>query len=210
LRSAFSKHALREVPAWLVGTHAKAYSKAFGVTIDAIIGTELLMQFLPTLDYPGGQLILRVKNKRNAREVEAMKGVSRTSFVKDGIHFIYSQCYLNGKGPTMMYFDSGLGDAKGASVLMVRGFNDFGFSEPKGKVAIQRGGGVANLGGYFTIDELRVGDIVCTNQKAIYHGGEGKLFSCPGYEPKGLIGHNFLKQFKWTIDFDNRLFLFGK
>lgn len=197
---------VEDTPAWLVNT--RTYSKAFGVTIDAVIGTEFLMQFLPTLDYPHAQLVLRGKTEANAREIKDVKAAARIPFVKDGIHFMYAPCYLNGKGPTMMYFDSGFGDTEGASVLMFCRLAEFGFPTPKGKVRFRGGGGAADLGGRFSIRELRVGTIIRRDQQAIHHVGEDKMFSCPGYEPVGLIGHNFLKDFKWTIDFDNGVFIF--
>ena len=198
---------VRDVPVMLAET--RRFSKDFGVEINGILGTELLMQFLPTLDYPNGELILRIRNEQNKAAIANTKAKVRIPFIIDGIHAMYAQCRINGKSPVLMYFDSGLADTHGASLVLTgAALADLGIAKP---TEFEEGEG---LGGavrsrYVDIDKVSVGNLIRTGQKATYQQGvEGTLLTYAGYKTYGIISHHFLRHYRWTIDFDNRVFLF--
>jgi tetratricopeptide (TPR) repeat protein len=200
---------VKNVPVWLLDT--KKMSKDFGREINGILGTELLMRFIPTLDYTNKKLILRVKNENNRKEISQMPAKLRLPFILDEIHAMMAQCYINGKGPVLMYFDSGFADDHNASLVLTgAALKDLGIPKPViDQEGIGGGDGVIKSG-YVDIDQIRVGDLIQEKQRAVYYEGvEGTLMTPSQYKTYGLISHNFLKHYIWTIDFDNRLFIFN-
>lgn len=185
---------VRNVPVMLLPV--RNFSKLFGVQIDAVLGTETLAQFLPTLDFPGRKLILRTKTKANREEVQSMKAKARLPFVLDDIHSMYAQCRVNEKEPVLLYFDTGVVD-EGASILTGKDrLIQLGIPVPSDSKS-----------GFADIQRVRVGSLERTHVRAVYGPGK-QLAYCQYIQPYGLIGHNYLKHYRWTIDFDNRLFLF--
>lgn len=197
---------IRNVPVWTSQT--RAWSKDFGEKIDGVLGTEILMQFLPTIDFLDEKLVLRIRNDKNIEEVANTKANARVPFVIIGTHSMYAQCCINGKGPVLMYFDSGMADDQGASLkLKGAALTDLGIERPGTEHEGYGAGGAVKFD-YVDIAEIRVGELVRSQQKAVYEGVEGRLMSVCGYKSYGIISHNFLKHYRWTIDFDNRSFLF--
>jgi tetratricopeptide (TPR) repeat protein len=197
---------LGKVPVWVLPT--RMFSSDFGRTIDGILGTEVLMQFLPTLDYPGKRLILRPRNGTGAAEAEARRAKAGITFVIEGIHYLYAPCVINGGKPVLMYFDSGLADDHGAAMaLNGSALADLGIQKPS---LDQEGVGIGGAfkHGYVETDSVRVGSLEQRNLKATCRDGEGQLLKPAGYRSYGLISHHFLKRYRWTIDFDRRAFLF--
>ena len=192
---------LRNVPVWILPT--RGFSEGFGSTIQGILGTEILRQFLPTLDFPGKQLVLRPRGT-------ALRRTPRTlvPFLIDGIHYLYAPCVLNDGEPVLMNFDSGLADDQGAALdLSGAALGELGIPKPD-LTHHGLGGGGAFTYGYADVDSVRVGDLVQRKIRATYTGREGHLVSPAGYKHYGLVSHNFLKHYRWTIDFDKRVFLF--
>ena len=197
---------IRNVPVCLLQT--RAWSKDFGEEINGVLGTEILMQFLPTIDFLDKKIVLRIRNDKNIEEVANMKAKARVPFVIIGTHAMYAQCCINKRGPVLMYFDSGMADDQGASLkLKGAALTDLNIEQPKTDREGYGAGGPAKFG-YVDIAEIKVGDLVRKKQKAVYEGREGRLLSVCGYKSYGIISHNFLNHYRWTIDFDNRLFLF--
>jgi hypothetical protein len=186
---------LRNVPVIIVPL--RKYSKLFGVQIDAFLDSGTLAQFLPTLDFPRKRLILRTKTPAIREEIRRMAVKAKVSFILDDIHSMYAQCRINDREPVLLYFDSGLVDDQGASILTARDqLVDLGIPVSSDSKS-----------GYADIPRVRVGALERTNVKALY--GSGKQLTCCEYiKPCGLIAHNFLKHYAWTIDFDSRVFLF--
>jgi len=187
---------LRNVPVTLLPV--RGLSEIFGVQIDAVLGTETLARFLPTLDFPRKRLILRAKTEANRQAIRSLKVKARVPFILDDIHSMYAQCRIGGAEPVLLYFDTGLVDDQGAALLTARDrLVDLGVPLPKD-----------SKGGYTDLPTVRVGSLERANVKALYGPGRQVVY-CPFLEPYGLIGHNYLKHYSWTIDFDNRMFLFG-
>lgn len=195
---------IRDVPVWILPT--RRFSEGSVRTINGILGIRELMQFVPTLDYPGKRLVLRLKD--SAKPTGTRGAQIAVPFIMDGLQSMYSQCSINNKGPVLMYFDSGLADDQGASLVLTgAALSDLGI--PKPKITEQGiGGGGETKFGYVQIDSVAVSNMVQHKLKAQFQGIEGTLEAAAGYKSYGLLSHNFLKHYRWTIDFDNRLFLF--
>jgi len=199
---------LRRVPVWVLPT--RRFSSDFGRRIDGILGTEILRQFLPTLDYIDRRLILRLKTEEHLAQVRSMEPKARVPFVIDGIHCMYAPCSINGKGPVLMYFDSGMADDEGACLsLMSAALEDLGLPKPARTEQGEGGGGAFHYG-YVEIESVQVGELVHREQKASFSGTGASLLTAAGYKTYGLLSHNFLKHYRWTIDFDARAFLFDQ
>ncbi len=199
---------IRNVPVWILPT--RRFSPGFVERIDGILGTEILMQFCPTLDFLGKKLTLRMKSKQYPAQSTAKPPKAKVPFVIDGLHYMYAQCWINDKGPVLMYFDSGLADDHGASLeLNSAALADLQIAKPSLTEEGDGGGGTHKYG-YVEIDSIRVSELVRHKQKAAYSGGSGAALTPSGYKTYGLVSHNFLKHYSWTIDFDNRVFLFDQ
>lgn len=195
---------IRDVPVWILPT--RRFSEGNVRTINGVLGTRELMQFLPTLDYPGKRLILRLKE--SAKPIGTHGAQVTVPFIIDGFHAMFSQCSINNKGPVLMYFDSGLADDQGASMVLTgAALSDLGILKPK-MTGQGIGGGGENKYGYVQVDSVAVSNLVQHKLKALFHGVEGTLETDSGYKRYGLLSHNFLKHYRWTIDFDKRVFLF--
>jgi len=199
---------LRNVPVWILPT--RRLSPGFVRRIDGILGTEILMQFRPTLDFPARRLTLRLKDKQHPAQSSAEPAKAGVPFIIDCLHYMYAQCRINDRGPVLMYFDSGLADDRGASlVLNGAALADLGIAKPSLTEEGDGGGGTHKYG-YVDIHSVKVSELVQYKQKAVYSGGKGALLTPSGYKTYGLLSRNFLKHYRWTIDFDNRVFLFDQ
>lgn len=191
-------------------------TRRFGRGIDGVLGTEVLMQFLPTFDYASQKLILRLKNEKHIEKLRAMRTKAKVPFIIDRIHYMQAQCFINRRGPALMFFDSGLSDTHNLALILTgAALKDLQLIKPE-MTNLGTGGGTEPVKyGYVEIDSVSVSDLVQEKLKAVYNGGETfydgeeeSLLAPAGYRFYGVISHNFLKHYAWTIDFENRWFLF--
>ena len=103
---------LSEVPIAILPT--KRFSAGFQngkYTLGGFIGTAALKQFLSTLDYKNGQLILREKTEQNSKKLhEELKDniAAEIPFVLKATHMMMARGSLNGKQGLTFFVDSGL------------------------------------------------------------------------------------------------------
>ena len=156
-----------------------------------VIGTGFLSRFLPTIDYPGGRLVLR------PRDGEPGDGVG-VPFRIAATHLMLVDGVLNDT-PMTFLVDSGLRDDHGAAftapaaTLAAAGI-------PLPATAPERGssgaGDVTLELGRFPIPRLAVGSLVQEDLLGLYGAFP------PGLEQiHGLVSHGFLRRYRWTIDF---------
>ena len=154
-----------------------------------VIGTSFLSRFLPTLDYPGGRLVLR------PRGAEPGDGVP---FEIASTHLLLAGGALNDV-PMTFLVDSGLCDEHGAAftapaaTLAAAGI-------PLPETAPERGGsgaGEVTLElGRFPIERLALGPLVQHDLLGLYGAFPAGLDGIDG-----LISHHFLRRYRWTLDF---------
>lgn len=192
-----------------------------GVEINGIVSTKILKQFLATMDYTNSQLILRPRNKQGkallSEYLFQYNTVNEMPFSLSASHFMTAKGDINGKKSLNFFMDSGLADEKSGLILLEQTMDFTNIPMPKTEKGPQDS--VGGLGGNdfeigeFTIDEFRLGKLPLEkNIWALY----GVLESSFNYEESndfimdGLVSHNFLKKYSWTIDFDTMIMTFAQ
>lgn len=173
-----------------------------------IFGTNVLQQFLSTLDYPGGRLILSPKGDATQR-AKHMKMLppdrSRVPFFMWGDHYMFARGAV-GKHKNLNFFiDSGLvslhPSPKG-------GLRQAAFSTSKERLLEwgihedEVAKNVIELPVPLSLGSLKQDNLLIV---------PGKVGTSPfgGVRMDGLLSHAFLKEYAWTLDFENREYVFS-
>ncbi len=177
-------------------------SKGFGVKqIDGIIGTTLFYHFLTTMDYPRGELVLRRKTAESLEEF--MKSPGKRLAVPIWMasdHFMVGWGRVETLPPTLLFVDSGLmgaGAKLGESVI-----KEAGIKLEEDKATEGAGGGGKLRIVPYTVHQLSFGDIKEKNVPGLYDGPFPWEDSF-GFHLAGMIGHDFLRPYAVTFDFQN-------
>jgi hypothetical protein len=175
--------------------------------ISGILSTGELRQFLSTIDYPNGKLILRPKTEEGRLSLEGdLKGkkVSKVPFALGGTHFMVVKATVNGKYPLNLFVDSGLADSEASVAFPKQTLNYMGVPIPDTEILPENlggpGGGEFPVG-RFAIDKLEIGALVQENIKGIYGVFPPSIYWASEFIIDGIVSHNFLKKYSWTIDF---------
>jgi hypothetical protein len=177
-------------------------SEGFGVKeIDGIIGTTLFYHFLTTMDYPRGELVLRRKTAENLEEFRKSPGkrVAVPIWMASD-HFMVGWGRVETHPPTLLFVDSGL---MGAGVKLAESvIKEAGIKLEENKAEAGAGGGGTLKIVPYTVHQLSFGDINEKNVPGLYDGPFPweNMF---GFHLAGMIGHDFLKPYAVTFDFQN-------
>jgi len=170
------------------------------IGVDGVIGTVVLYHFLFTLDYPGGQLILRRNTpeiSRAARAEADSAGAFRMPFWLAGDHFVYAWGTVNGAGPYLFFVDTGM--AGGGFDCPESVIKEASIKLPEQGFTGQGGGGPVTV--YpFTVD-LTLGEARQTGVRGLYGAITGNLAERFGFQMGGLISHGFFRPYAVTFDF---------
>jgi aspartyl protease/tetratricopeptide repeat protein len=176
-------------------------SQGLGVKrIDGAIGTTLFYHFLTTLDLPHGELVLRPKSAASAAAFAAASP-SATSvpiwIASD--HFMVGFGRVEELPSALLFVDSGLA---GAGVKLAKTVIDAaGIKLEEDKAYEGAGaGGTLKIVPY-RVGRLSFGDITEENVPGLYDGPFPWENSF-GFFLAGMIGHDFLKAYAVTFDFD--------
>ena len=205
---------LKAVPISILPT--QRFSKGFAdgkYTIGGIVGTGVLKQFLATMDYPGEQLLLRradEEGRADMRQTTQGKAVVEAPFVLAMTHFLMSRGSLDGKDGLTFFVDSGLA-SEAAFAAPVQTLKYAGIPIPGTKVEDGIGGGGGGFAtGLFKIARLGLGPLVQENLKGEYGANPPESYWRLGFINDGIISHQFLKKYAWTIDFARMTMTFAK
>lgn len=187
------------------GLSAAALAEHFGAQMDAIIGTNILEQFLATVDGPNNRLILSRRNVDSAiAEHRLLVGENGTE-VPFGVwtdHLMIARGHIANHGPVSLFVDSGLvmvtPEQGQASLLISRSRLDslgvlLGTEGPFTRVM-----GDSGLG-----DALRDDLLVYPVADRTWNG----FGDWGGVDVAALVGWGYLKRYSWTLDFDRRVFV---
>ncbi len=183
------------------------------IEVDGILSTGVFHQFLTTMDYPERQVVLMPRNKVSQREVAEGGGIN-IPFILEGTHFMIVKGAVNGKEGMTFFLDSGLDDPDASILLQKEALNYAGVKLQDGeRYLLDDDKGGLGGGGFavtrLSIDSVSVGAL---NQKGLIglYGllPEALYFTESGMILDGFISHQFLKHYKWTIDFDSMLMTF--
>jgi hypothetical protein len=177
-------------------------SEGFGVKqIDGIIGTTLFYHFLTTMDYPRGELVLRRKDPKSLEEFKKspVKRVAVPIWMASD-HFMVGWGRMETLPPTLLFVDSGL---MGAGVKLAESvIKEAGIKLDESKATEGAGGGGKLKIVPYTVHQLSFGDIKEENVPGLYDGPFPWENSF-GFYLAGMVGHDFLKPYAVTFDFQN-------
>ena len=177
-------------------------SDGFGVKrIDGIIGTTLFYHFLATLDYPRGELVLR---RKDAKSLEQFTAEASSQSVAVPIwmasdHFMVGWGRVETLPPTLLFIDSGLAGAGVKLAELVIKQAAIKLEEDKAYEGAG-GGGKLKIVPY-TVSRLSLGDVEEADVPGLYDGPFPWENSF-GFYLAGMVGHDFLKPYAVTFDFE--------
>jgi hypothetical protein len=177
-------------------------SEGLGVKqINGIIGTTLFYHFLATMDYPRGELVLRRKTAKSLEEFKKSQGkrVAVPIWMASD-HFMVGWGRVEKLPPTLLFVDSGLVGA--GAKLAESVIKEAGIKLEENKATEGAGGGGTLKIVPYTVHQLSFGDIKEENVPGLYDGPFPweNMF---GFHLAGMVGHDFLKPYAVTFDFQN-------
>lgn len=170
-----------------------------------IFGTNILKEFITTIDYPNNQFVFTTRDKKDLVDEHRKKYIgNKMSFIMWGDHYMMGKGKYNGK-TVNMFFDSGLvvvGQTNGKiqqSWLCLT-------KENMELLNIEEMNETENNKVTPTDDTLEFAGT--TNKNVLLSlGGKGG-YTFGGIKCQLLVSHGVLKNYAWTIDFDNMEFMF--
>lgn len=185
-----------------------------GHTVDGIVGTNLLRQFMSTIDYPGGRLVLRDPGGRSAESFYEEHGrniVEEVPFYLASTHFMMAPGSLNGVEGLLFHVDSGLAGEPsfGTSEQTLR---YVGIPVPDLETDGQefRGGGGMTTSATFPVSQLGLGRLSQTDLVGAYGATPPQAYRMLGFINDGTISHGFLRSYAWTLDFSRMKMVFTR
>ena len=185
-----------------------------GRKIYGILGTELLYQFLATLDYPGGQLILRRRSAEGLKQFEKQaesKHLIVIPFWMAGDHFMVAWGRVNQAAPALLFIDTGF--SKGGflcpeSTLKEAGITPATPPSTTDEKAAADAPAKPPAEVPFVVDRLSLGEASGEKINGLTNIFPPSLEYAFGFRIAGLISHQFFRPYAVTFDFSGmRLFL---
>ena len=187
-----------------------------GVTVEAVpvsivdldspmVGTGFLRQFLATVDYPAGRLVLRPPGSA------APEGV-RVPFALAATHLLIARGSLNDVEPLTFVLDSGLQHEDGSALAAPAAtLAAAGIAIPEtGKEVRESGAGHIELElGPFPVASLGLGPLLQSDLTGLYGVFPPEWALGLGFAVHGLVSHGFLRRYAWTLDFERMTMTFA-
>lgn len=174
-----------------------------------VFGTNVLDRFLVTLDYPNRRLLLSPRGDNDARGAH----LALLPAAREALEFLlWSDHYMIARG--------GVGDADGLNFFIDSGLVSL-HPQPDGSVRqaalIVARDDLAGWGSAYSetgqdgvvelTDAIRLGGLAQCEHLVLVRE-RGIVSDMGGIRIDGLLSHAFVKQYAWTIDFDERRYLF--
>ena len=199
---------VKNVPVHIMDVRRFSQPVFGGKRVDGIIGTVFLYHFIPSLDYPRGELVLRRKTKENLKQVEEearAKKAIMIPFWMAGDHYMVAWGKVNKSQPLLLFVDTGL--AGGGFTCPESTLKEAGINLQESLAAEGVGGGGKVRVIPFVVEELTLGDAKEHNVRGLYTGSF-PLENAFGFRIGGLISHGFFRPYALTVDFVGmRIFL---
>jgi Aspartyl protease/Tetratricopeptide repeat len=186
----------------------RSLSQDFGIPqLNGCVGTNVLYQFLSTIDYPAGGLILRRKAPNNLKQFEASATGRNVvvPFWMAGDHFMVASGRIDALPPTMLFIDTGLA---GAGVKLAESvLKQANIQMEQDEAYTGAGGGGALRIVPYHVNEVSLGEIHEKNVAGLYDG-PFPWENAWGFHVAGMVGHDFFRPYAVTFDFTGmRVFL---
>ena len=178
------------------------------VEIHGVVGVGVFKQFFSIMDYPAGQLILYPRDKK-----VALENAKEIPFALASSHLIIAKGEVNGR-EVNVFMDSGLA-VTGVGILLSNDtvvYTNIAVSEPESVESVGAGGVTEFQVSEFTVGTFKLG--ILQEVKDLY-GLLGIFPESMYFNEKGgffidtLVSHEFLKRYKWAIDFDSMKMIFA-
>lgn len=179
-----------------------------GLAIDGVIGTVFLYQFLATIDYKNGQLVLRNKAKFKSEQLSFNEKGVEIPFVLAGDHFMVSQGIIENSQPMLLFVDTGLSGTAFTCPKSTLRTVKIELNKNKKETGIGAGG--AHTIYPFVLSKLCLGNICKENLPGLYGPFPPSLQHSFGFEIKGLVSHEFFKGSMLTLDFQEMKLIMEK
>ena len=177
--------------------------KALGLTSDGVLTTQILKQFLSTVDYDRSRITFRERSDTGLRQLFDSFGdenLEQIPFFMSGTHLMYAKGSLNGHEGLNMFMDSGLASSMPLVILNETAEflglekNDLPGTDYYWSPVSSHGIGSMTRG-----SAQALGNVLVEEDS---YWGQGFMFDA-------LISHQYLRHLgSWTIDFDNMTYYF--
>jgi tetratricopeptide (TPR) repeat protein len=168
--------------------------------IDGVLGTTLFYHFLTTLDFRGGELVLRRKNAQSQEQFAASalgKSVAVPFWIASD-HFMVGWGRVNTLSPALLFVDTGLA---GAGVKLAElAIKQAGIKLEEDKAYAGAGGAGKLKIVPYTVSQLSFGDAQEHNVPGLFDGPFPWEHTF-GFYLAGMVGHDFFKPYAVTFDF---------
>ncbi|UCC30282.1 MAG: aspartyl protease family protein, partial [Phycisphaerales bacterium] len=177
--------------------------KAMGITSDGVVTTQMLKQFLSTVDYENKRMTFRERSDSGLRQLLGSFGGEkphRLPFFMKGTHLMYAKGSLNGRQGLNMFVDSGLGAAMSLVIL----------DETVEFLGIEKNDIEGTKYYWSPIKSHGIGDLTRGATQALGNViVEEDPYWRHGFIFDALISHQYLRHLgSWTIDFDTMTYYF--
>lgn len=186
--------AMADIPAMLVDTSGFA-AAADGKAVAGVIGTEFLMRFRATIDYPQGQLLLQPPDA----PLPAAPPLAEIPFylVKD--HYILARGTVDDTQPLLFFVDTGLaGSAFTAPASTLRAAK-IALPAPAADGDATKVGQSASAP--IRVRRLSLGLLQRENLEGLYGPFPPALETSTGVHIAGIVSHAFFRPYAVTFDF---------
>ena len=177
--------------------------KVMGPTSDGVVTTQVLRQFLSTIDYDKKQIVFRERGVSGHRRLMASYGEKTPislPFVMSGSHMMFTKGSLNGHQGMNMFMDCGLA----ASMPLV--IQD----QTRQLLGLEKHDIDGTKMYWSPIEAYGIGTLVRGPAQALGNVTvEKDAYWANGFIFDALISHQYLWHLgSWTIDFDNMTYYF--
>ncbi len=171
-----------------------------------VLGTGLLRQFLATLDYPRGRLVLRPPSS------VLPDGGVEVPFALAATHLLLARGALDDHELLTFIVDSGLEDEGGASVALPRATLDLlGILPPPltEEVGESGAGTLSDRFGRFPVQRVGLGPLSQPDASGLFGVFPDTWTELGGITVHGILSHGFLREYAWTLDFETMKMTFA-
>lgn len=171
-----------------------------GRHVDGAIGTIFLEQFLSTIDYPHGRLVLRARSESSVFERTASEhGAAAVPMWLVGDHFLFARARVNGLHEELFNIDTG---GAGLGVQLTKASLDAaGIVPAASKIQDFVGGGGPARALPFSASSLSLGTFTQRNVPGLYFP-DGDQFGIFPFAVAGTLSHEFFRKAALTFDFE--------
>lgn len=168
-----------------------------GYQVDGAVGTTFLRQFLSTIDYRRGALILRPRSASSVAEHAATRsGASVVPMWLVGDHFIFARARVNGAGG-LFNIDTG---GAGVGVQLTKAALAAARITPGTDAREFMGGGGPVRALTFQARSVSLGNLTRRNVPGLYFPGSDQYGIFP-FAVSGTLSHAFFRTTALTFDF---------